>query len=132
MSLEVVSSKALTQRCRLPDGRQVDIEIADSGLEVTVTAVDGPQLGSIELQATRSGEYHLKSMYLDRDGGAFKRCGIGRQALTFHNELFGCLFTAAPNDGHEREDGSHLTGDAPRFIQKMRDEGLILPSDPYL
>jgi hypothetical protein len=132
MSLKVISSDGLTQCCRLSDGRSVDIEIDDTGQEITVRAVNGPKLGSIELQGTDSGHYHLKRMYLDQDGGAFKRCGIGRQALKFHNESFGCLFTAAPNDGQEREDGSHLTGDAPRFIRKMRDEGLVLQSEPYL
>ena len=132
MSLQVVSSDDLKQCCRLSDGRLVDIEIDDSGQEITVTAVNGPKLGSIELQGTGSGDYCLKRMYLDQDGGEFKRCGIGRQALKFHHQSFGCLFTAAPNDGQQREDGSHLTGDALRFIQKMRDEGLVLQSDPYL
>jgi len=132
MSLQVISSDELTQRCRLSDGRLVDIEIDDTGLEITVTAVDGPKLGSIELRATKSGHYYLTWMYLDQDGGAFKRCGIGRQALKFHNESFGSLFTAAPNDGRQRDDRSHLTGDARGFIRKMKDEGLVLPSDPYL
>lgn len=132
MSLQVISSNQLSQRCRLSDGRLVDIEIDDTGLEITVTAVDGPKLGSIELRATGNGHYHLTWMYLDQDGGAFKRRGIGRQALKFHNESFGSLFTAAPNDGRQRDDRSHLTGDARGFIRKMRDEGLVLQSDPYL
>lgn len=132
MSLEVISTDELRQRCRLADGRMVDIEIDDSGQEITISAVNGPKLGSIQLQRTDSGHYHLKRMYLDQDGGAFKRCGIGRQALKFHSESFGSLFTAAPNDGQQREDGSHLTGDAPGFIHKMREEGLVLQSDPYL
>ncbi|MBQ0745268.1 MAG: hypothetical protein KBT82_01995 [Marinobacter sp.] len=132
MSLQVISSNELTQRCRLSDGRLVDIEIDDTGLEITVTAVNGAKLGSIELQDTEPGHYYLTWMYLDQDGGAFRRCGIGRQALKFHHESFGCLFTAAPNDGRQREDSSHLTGDARGFIQKMRDEGLVLPADPYL
>jgi len=132
MSLQVISSDELTQRCRLSDGRLVDIEIDDTGLEITVTAVNGPKLGSVELRATKSGHYYLMWMYLDQDGGAFKRCGIGRQALKFHNESFGSLFTAAPNDGRQRDDRSHLTGDARGFIRKMRDEGLVLPSEPYL
>ncbi|MEH6560831.1 MAG: hypothetical protein V7713_05335 [Marinobacter sp.] len=132
MSLQVISSGKLTQRCKLSDGRLVDIEIDDSGLEITVTSVNGPKLGSVELKNTESGHYHLMWMYLDQDGGAFKRCGIGRQALKFHNESFGRRFTAAPNDGRQRADGSHLTGDARRFIRKMRDEGLVIPSEPYL
>lgn len=132
MSLQVISSGELTQRCKLSDGRLVDIEIDNAGLKITVAVVNGPKLGSIELKNTGSGHYYLTRMYLDQDGGAFKKCGIGRQALKFHNESFGCLFTAAPNDGHRREDDSHLTGDARGFIEKMRDEGLVLRSEPYL
>ena len=38
---------------------------------------------------------------------------------------------ANSNDGHQQDDGSHLTGDAPGFVERMRAAGLIEP-DPQV
>jgi hypothetical protein len=40
-------------------------------------------------------------------------------------ELSNLPIIANDHDGVRRDDGSHLTGDAPAFVQKMREEGLI-------
>jgi hypothetical protein len=76
-------------------------------------------------------EYFITWAYLDSQGDRYKRQGIGRAALKFHHEMFDCPIFAQSDDSLTREDGSHLTGDAPAFVAKMREEGLIEPDDAY-
>jgi hypothetical protein len=45
--------------------------------------------------------------------------------LKFFKEFYAMPITASYNDGLSKTDGSHLTGDAPYFVEKMRDEGII-------
>jgi len=69
--------------------------------------------------------YLLSWAYLDMADDSYKRCGIGRTALKLHQELAEYPIVARDNDGIKRDDGSHLTGDAPGFVEQMRKEGLI-------
>lgn len=62
---------------------------------------------------------------MDLRDDSYKHEGIGREALTFFREIHGLPITASKEDGLKKDDGSHLTGDAPGFVQKMRDEGII-------
>jgi len=65
-------------------------------------------------------------MYLDKLGDKYKKQGIGRACVELFNDYFDVIVTAEENDGIPKDDGSHLTHDAPGFVQKLREEGLIL------
>ncbi len=53
------------------------------------------------------------------------RSGLGRSAIEFFIDMTGATIYTKPHDGIVREDGSHLTEDAPLFVDKMQNEGLI-------
>ena len=60
-------------------------------------------------------------MYTNR----YKNLGLGSATLKFFKDAtFNSELWASPNDGVIREDGSHLTVDAPGFVRKMIAEGL--------
>lgn len=73
--------------------------------------------------------------FVDLDGNGYKvirmyipeyeHCGLGRAALEFFKEITEEKLYASFPDGFKRNDGSHLTGDAPGFVSKMIDEGII-------
>jgi hypothetical protein len=112
----------------LDDGNSVVIVLAEDGSRIDVRTADDKEIGHIELYELEDGSYFINWMYLDKAGPRFLRRGIGRAALKFHKEFFGCSLCAADNDGHRRDDGGHPTGDAPRFMAKMRREGIVGPS----
>jgi hypothetical protein len=68
-----------------------------------------------------SGErYLLARMY-----SPIKKSGLGRAAIEFFIDMTGAEIYTRPHDGIVRNDGSHLTEDAPFFVSKMQEEGLI-------
>ena len=110
------------------DGRGITIEIDDFGEEISVTDAAGDEVGSIELElidCEHDEYYKITWMYLDKQGESYLRQGIGRKALLFHIECFAMPLEASDNDGTVKNDGSHLTGDAPSFVSRMRAEGII-------
>jgi hypothetical protein len=130
--MRVESEAESEQMCRLDNGELIRILIDDFGLQICVTNEDGDKMGSIELKENPGGSYHLMWMYLDQAGDRYKRKGIGRQCLLFHKSIYGALFTATEDNGMRMDDGSHLTGDAPAFVQALQSEGLIIGGqDPY-
>ncbi len=107
------------------DGRTYVIALSDDGEEISVQ-LDGARLGQISLRFVEGSDndnhwYHITHLELDRCKG----CGIGTRCLQFHVEVYGCTLTAGRNDGFSSEDGSHLTGDGPGFIAKMREKGIV-------
>lgn len=112
-------------------GRTISIEIDDIGEEILVTDAQGKEIGSIELsliESDYSDHYRIVSMFLDKNGGSYLRQGIGRECLKQHVEIFNTSIIASDDDGIRKNDGSHLTGDAPGFISQMRKEGFVSPS----
>lgn len=55
-----------------------------------------------------------------------KEAGLGRAALEFFKDYTQADVFARENDGQVRDDGSRLTEDAPGFVAKMIDEGILL------
>lgn len=108
-------------------GRLVTIDIEDCGERISVTDDQGEDVGSIELRCLGDERYYITWMYLDKQGARYLRQGIGEASLRFHKECFDSTLYAAEHDGTRKSDGSHLTGDAPGFIRRMRDKGLIAP-----
>jgi hypothetical protein len=120
-----------TTEFSLNDGRTVAIKIAHDGDEIRVQDVrSGTEVGVIKLQDIGGEYFRLVWMYLDQSDGRYLKQGIGRAALLFHKKMFCLPIVAADNDGMQRSDGSHLTGDAPGFVRKMRQEGVIVQSQP--
>lgn len=115
--------------CR--NGAKVLIEV-DDDYTASVQDLDGGKIGRLEFRVieNRDGTDYLKLCwaYLDLGGEDYKRQGIGRECVRLVRELSGMAIVASDHDGHQQDDGSHLTGDAPDFVTRMRTEGLISPS----
>jgi len=112
-------------------GQQYTIDVGD-GSEITVYK-NGKKCGAISL-SYREGDgmtipdsYHITNLGLD----ACKGEGVGRRCLELHKEEFGAPLTAGTVDGKQRGDGSHLTGDGPGFIEKMRKYGIVCRERNY-
>lgn len=112
------------------DGKTYQIQIDDPGDEINVL-FQGAKKGSISLrliegdQPCQPDAYHITHLALD----SCSHLGIGRRCLQFHRELFDAPITAGSNDGTKCDDGSHLTGDGPGFITRMKAEGIVCDDD---
>ncbi len=110
------------------DGRTVLIELSESGDAIEIRTPSGEKIGGVELSYKdddRGDYYRLTWMYMDELASSYKRQGIGRAALLFHKEIFGCPIEVAVDDGSQKADGSHLTQDAPAFADRMVREGVL-------
>lgn len=107
------------------NGRTVTIKIDDED-EYLATVFDQQfsKLGQLEF-AEKDGYLKLVWAYLDQSDPAWCRQGIGREILRHVIEYSGYVIVANDHDGLKQEDGSHLTGDAPAFVAKMKKEGFI-------
>jgi len=111
------------------NGREYRIEI-DDGDEISVW-LDDVKKGMISLRWIEGPEdagsdyYHITHLALD----ACKGQGVGRRCLQFHQEVFDAAITAGNAHDGQMGDGSHLTGDGPGFIAKMRAEGLVVDDE---
>lgn len=109
------------------NGTRYEIAIEDSGEEITVW-LDGVKKGFISLRRIEGPEdwspdsYHITHLALE----GCRRLGIGRRCLQLHSSMFGSPITAGNGYSGQMDDGSHLTGDGPGFIAKMRQEGLVV------
>ena len=112
------------------DGKTYQIQIDEPGDEINVL-FQGAKRGSISLrliegdQPCQPDTYHITHLALD----SCSHRGIGRRCLQFHRELFDAPITAGSNDGTKSDDGSHLTGDGPGFIARMKAEGIVCDDD---
>jgi len=112
------------------DGRKVSIEIDEETYAADVTSDDGADIGRMEFAEDDRGLLKVVWANLDKQKRSYVRQGIGRECLRLLKKAYNKSITASENDGLRSGDGSHLTGDAPGFVQKMREEGLILYLDP--
>lgn len=110
-------------------GSTVFIEVDETGHEVTVEDDAGCTVGAMQFRAItvpispyeEIEQWHLCHM----DMGARRGEGIGRRCLELIKEQVGVAITASEDDGIQKDDGSHLVGDGPGFVDKMREERLI-------
>ena len=110
------------------NGLMVEITIdEDADYSATVTGPDREKLGEISfhLYDDDGGYLKLTWMHLEGNGARWIRQGIGRETLLRVKKASGYAIAAGSNDGHRQNDGSHFTGDAPSFVAKMREEGII-------
>ncbi|MBZ9659476.1 hypothetical protein LB523_10505 [Mesorhizobium sp. ESP-6-4] len=110
-------------------GKQVLIVFDDMGERVAIYAkVNGSdqQVGTFEFDHSPEGDGLL--MTLADINPDYKRQGVGQKVLEEVTRQTGQEIWARDFDGIKRDDGSHLTGDAPPFVQAMKEKGLILKS----
>ena len=127
-----ISEEDTIFRYELSDKEIITIEVDDSGSEVKVINGDGKEIGSVSFDEQDDGFHQyckITWMYLDKLGDRYIRKGIGREVLKCQHEYMGLPLVASQNDGHKQDDGSHLTGDAPAFIAKMRQEGIVVDDE---
>lgn len=102
-------------------GTIIKLEITDEWDEIIFRDKNGKKFGGFEFKELEEGGHKLMRMYTE----PFKEEGIGRAALQFFKDYTNSeIYTSSPT-GSVRDDGSHLTEDAPGFVQKMIKEGLI-------
>ncbi len=102
----------------------VKICIDEDELKLLVFNSANAKVGQIELTELDYG-YYICWMYMDMLSDTYKHKGIGRAALRFFKNVYKMPIYANEDNGMVSDDGSHLTGDAPNFIRKMRQEGIV-------
>lgn len=121
---ELINENDLERTYRISDGRLVTLKIDDDLSQVTFWNEHDEQLGSDMGFVFRESEFNnsflLAKMYVP-----IKQMGLGRAAIEFFKDVTGATIYTRPNDGIRRDDGSHLTEDAPAFVAKMQSEGII-------
>ena len=109
------------------NGLQYKIAIDDFGNEIEVY-LDDKIVGSISLNCISDDEMYSECNIFKITHLALDNCkgvGIGRRSLELHIELFDSILTAGNAYDGRQSDGSHLTGDGPGFISKMRDLKIV-------
>jgi hypothetical protein len=114
------------------NGRRVTIEIDDLSYTASVFDEDHRDIGQFSFGERDGPVLKLTWAHLDKLGEAYTRQGIGRRCLQLVKERYGLPIIAEDDDGIRKDDGSHLTGDAPAFVAQMRKEGLIAHSEQSL
>lgn len=99
---------------------------------ISVKNTEDKEVGRIEFREI-SDEYRtcykITCMYMDLIDRSYKKKEIGREALQFFKDTIKPPIIVAEDDGMRKNNGSHLTGDAPAFVSKMQNEGVI--EKPY-
>lgn len=112
---------------QLPNGNIVTLRYEPDSGEITFW--DGEeQLGGTNdcfyfIDHPTKDNYLLARMYVPKE---LKNMGLGRACIEFFGDYVNSSIYVRPDDGVERDDGSHLTEDAPGFVAKMIEEGLII------
>ena len=103
-------------------GQTVQLLMNDDQTEITINNLQGKQIGEFEFKELDYNEgYKLRRMYTNE----LKQTGIGSAVLEYFREVVGTPIYVSQHDGVERADGSHLTEDAPSFVNHMIAVGLI-------
>ncbi|MCW5692358.1 MAG: hypothetical protein KIT48_08340 [Pseudolabrys sp.] len=113
-------------QCR--NGKTVALFFDEEDTLAVATDNAGNKIGEFRFAEKEDGLSHtyLKLVWAHlEDIQGYIRQGIGRELIKLAKEATGLTIDAEINDGIRKEDGSHLTGDAPAFIFQMRKEGLI-------
>lgn len=117
------------EKFKCKDGEEVSIEIDDTSNTATVFDLNGREIGRLEFDEREGPSLKLMWAYLDLADPKYKHQGIGRRILQIMIERSGMPIIAEEHTGIPNEEGSHLTGDAPSFVARMQDEGLIVRAE---
>lgn len=91
--------------------------------ELLIEDMDGKHIGEFEFEdrGNYGSGYKIMRMYTNQ----YKNTGLGSAALEYFLDIYGGPLFTSPNDGNRRDDGSHLTEDAPSFVSHMQEKGII-------
>ncbi len=113
-----------TRQLVLSSGEIVELRFEDDSVAVYVENNEVGRLcfRAYEVPVNNHEEtyYHMTHAFIEGGGGKYKYQGIGTEAFRLFRECTGAEVTFSENDGIQKEDGSHLTGDAPRFVEKLK------------
>lgn len=120
-----MSKPAVTEHFRCKNGETVHIEIKDDGTAARVFTPGGREIGGLEFEEYDDNSLVLVWANLENTDKRYVRQGIGRKCVQMLADYNKIPLLARFPDGQRREEGGHLTGDAPAFVQAMIREGLI-------
>lgn len=125
----LIEDRDLERDHRLSDGRIITTVLEDDLSQITFRdKATGEELSG-EFVFEENPESMSEDVLLARMYSPIKYEGLGEAALRHFTEYTGKEVFVRPNDGIPLDDGSHLTEDAPRFVNKMRRLGLIIEED---
>jgi len=107
------------------NGRDIELIFDEDDLSCEAK-YEGKRLGIFrftELDSDDSTTLLMTHCHLEDQPG-FTDCGIGTLIIMLVVETGYTVF-ARRHDGMKRSDGSHLTGDAPVFVESLIKKGLI-------
>jgi hypothetical protein len=140
MPVRIVEAAEWTQTLRIQagalEGTLVRLEVDDELTEVTARTADGREIGHLRFRLFEGDDdhhiapyYKLVWAHLNFLGAGYTHQGIGHAALRFWNGLSGQAAAVERHTGIPNDEGSHLTGDAPGFVARMVDAGLLYYED---
>lgn len=138
MPVEITQETEWTQTLRLQDGALdgtlVTLEVDEEFTQVTAFNADRREIGQLRFRLIEGDHftqyYKLIWAFLDRLDPQYTHQGLGRAALQFWRKCSGEMAAAVErHTGIPNEEGSELTGDAPTFVARMVDEGLLYYED---
>ena len=113
------------------NGSVVTIVVDEDNYDATVLDQVGNRIGAIECRLIEDSMapdgYYLKmtNAFLDGRNRQYLHQGIGTRCIELLREETGFPICVSKNDGIKQYDGSHLTGDAPAFADKLERLGLV-------
>ncbi len=107
------------------DGREVIIKILDEMYRIEVQDVNSQPIGALEFSSQEVGDYSpdvlkLCWAHLEGQNRSYLRQGIGTYCIHLAKEYWGLHVYAEQDTGIRNNDGSHLTGDAPAWVQSWQ------------
>lgn len=119
----LIKDMGLTRIYKSSKNQLVRLEMKEDWTEIKfIDIISKKQFGEFEFKELEDGSYKLMRMYTEPNQNG----GIGRAALEmFKDNTLGIDIVASPNNGQVLDDGSHPTGDAIFFVNKMIKEGII-------
>lgn len=113
------------------NGSVVTIEIDEDNYDATVLDQVGNRIGAIMCRLiddpiAPNGEYlRMTNAFLEGGDRQYLHQGIGTRCIELLGQETGLPICVARHDGLTQADGSHLTGDAPAFADKLERLGLV-------
>ncbi len=97
-----------------------DIELTFNGTNAKASNSKKELVSGFTFEETEDGYYHLTHMNSCPPGE-----GIGTEIIKYVKEITDSYVTFSEDDGNKKEDGSHLTGNGPAFVNSLRKKGII-------
>lgn len=121
----LILDNELQRDYKIQDERVITLKLEEDYSQISFFDSAGEQLGLdmdfvFTESETKNDMYLLSRMFVP-----IRNSGLGRAALEFFIDKTDATIYARSHDGLVRDDGSHLTEDAPAFVTKMQEEGLI-------